>query len=269
MIATDLDGTLLGFDGRISNRTRKALKAALDAGIEVVPATGRPLQLATPVMESLSFVHYWVLANGALTWHNGDSRVMRASWLESDVASRLIQQIRTGVPRAGFAFVGNQDKVAFEPGFERVVPNTVGADPCGDILEEIDGPILKVLVFDQDDPGISAGPRESAVEDLQRRVQQAVGAEATARHSGLSFVELSAGNVTKATALEALASDLGIDAAEVVAFGDYHNDVDMLQWAGRSYAPAHASCDAIEAADETIGSNDEDCVAKVIEQFLG
>jgi len=268
MIATDLDGTLLRYDGSVSMRTRETLAAALDAGIEIVPATGRPLQLAAPVMKSLDFVPYWVLANGALTWHSGESEVVRASWLEPHDATQLIHQIRDLIPQAGFAFVGHQDRVAFEAGFERVVPNTMGTDPCGDILDEFDGPVLKVLVFDKNDPGYTVRRSESVVEDLHRRVQQAVGTQASARHSGLRFIELAAGDVTKATALASLADDLGIDASEVVAFGDYHNDVDMLQWAGLSYAPAHASPDAIGAADHVIGSNDDDSVAGVIEQLL-
>ena len=52
-IATDLDGTLLGSDGRISERTRVAVLGAEDAGLAVVIATGRPPRWIAPIVDQL------------------------------------------------------------------------------------------------------------------------------------------------------------------------------------------------------------------------
>jgi hypothetical protein len=55
----------------------------------------------------------------------------------------------------------------------------------------------------------------------------------------------------------------------VVAIGDMPNDVPMLQWAGRSFAVANAHAAARAAADDVVGSNDDDAVAALIESLLG
>jgi hypothetical protein len=107
-----------------------------------------------------------------------------------------------------------------------------------------------------------------AIEELHRKVDQAVGSDAYATFSGLQFIELAASYVTKATALEHLAADLGVAAGEVAAFGDYQNDVAMLEWSGRSYAMAHATDAAKSVADEVIGSNDDDAVADKIDELV-
>ena len=58
--------------------------------------------------------------------------------------------------------------------------------------------------------------------------------------SATSLLEISAPGVTKASTLALLCADLGIDAADVIAFGDMPNDLPMLGWAGTSYAMADA-----------------------------
>ena len=82
------------------------------------------------------------------------------------------------------------------------------------------------------------------------------------------MVEIAAAGVNKAAALQELAHDLGVDAREVVAFGDYPNDVPMLAWAGLAIAPANAHPDVLAEVDHVTESNDADGVAIAIEGLL-
>ncbi|MCU1373351.1 MAG: Cof-type family hydrolase, partial [Actinomycetia bacterium] len=82
------------------------------------------------------------------------------------------------------------------------------------------------------------------------------------------LLELSAAGVTKAFGLERLATERGIGADEVVAFGDMPNDLPMLAWAGHAVAVANAHPDVIAIAEEVTASNDDDGVALVIERLL-
>ena len=84
-----------------------------------------------------------------------------------------------------------------------------------------------------------------------------------------SLLEISAAGVTKATTLAVLAEQLGIDPADVVAFGDMPNDIDMLTWAGTAYAMADAHPTVRAAADRVAPSNDEDGVASVLSDIFG
>ena len=86
--------------------------------------------------------------------------------------------------------------------------------------------------------------------------------------SGEWVVEIAAAGVNKAAALRELAGDLGIRADEVVAFGDYPNDLPMLAWAGLAIAPANAHADVLAQVDEVTESNDDDGVAISIERLL-
>ncbi|MGF1598507.1 MAG: Cof-type HAD-IIB family hydrolase [Acidimicrobiales bacterium] len=257
MIATDLDGTLLRSDGRVSPRVRSSLLAALDAGVEIVPATGRPRMVAEDVIAELDFVHHWIFANGSVTWHLGRSELVRGFWLDLDLVRDLIGRLRRVVPTAGFA-VEFDDDVAYEPGFEHVVPQMPATPPTDDLVATLDRRVQKLLVFDT----------ARSVEDLYAAVDTVVGDLAVPSYSGLAFIELAASLVTKASAVEHLAADLGIGRDEVAAFGDNHNDIALLRWAGRSFAMANATDDARAAADEVIGSNDEDAVAAKIDELV-
>lgn len=263
MIATDIDGTMLRSDGTLSDRVKTAMAAAVDAGIHVVPATGRPVMVAADVIAAADLPHYWVFANGAITRHLGRDELVRGFWMEQEVTRQLLKQVRASLPGARFALEFEQT-VAFEPGFEAVVPMTPDVDPMDDVLAAVDDPdpaygrIQKILVFD-----LAVG-----LDELFREVQGAAGDDAVASYSGLPFIELAASEVTKATALQLLADDLGLDRGEVACFGDNHNDLPMLQWAGRSYAMGNATDDAKQAADEIIGANDDDGLADKIDELV-
>ena len=264
LIATDIDGTMIRSDGTLSARVKAAMHAAVSAGIPVVPATGRPMVIAHDVIEAAELHSYWIFANGAVTRHMSRDELVRGFWLEQQVAESIVSTLRDVLPEIGFAVEFETD-VAFEKGFEAVVPMTPDHPPIADISEifspEFGGStkrIQKVLAYDL----------STSIDELYQRITEAVGESAVASYSGLPFIELAAGQVTKATALSLLASDLGIEQSRVVAFGDNHNDIPMLEWAGTSYAMANATDDAKAAANEVIASNDDDGVALKIEELL-
>jgi hydroxymethylpyrimidine pyrophosphatase-like HAD family hydrolase len=85
--------------------------------------------------------------------------------------------------------------------------------------------------------------------------------------SNSGLIELSAPGVTKASGLASVADLLGVDRADIVAFGDMPNDVPMLRYAGHGVAMGNAHADARAAADEITASNADDGVAKVLERW--
>lgn len=93
---------------------------------------------------------------------------------------------------------------------------------------------------------------------------------AEATHSSYSgLVEISASGVTKAAGLAWYCARLGIDARDVLAFGDMPNDVPMLTWAGRGVAVANAHRAVLEIADEVTAANSADGVAAYLEKVFG
>ncbi|MGH8919385.1 MAG: HAD family hydrolase, partial [Actinomycetes bacterium] len=88
------------------------------------------------------------------------------------------------------------------------------------------------------------------------------------RSSPTALLEISGLGVSKASTLERCCAERGISSAEVVAFGDMPNDVEMLSWAGTSYAMGNAHPAVIAAASGRTVANNEDGVALVIERIL-
>ncbi len=88
------------------------------------------------------------------------------------------------------------------------------------------------------------------------------------RSSPSALLEISGPGVSKASTLALCCAERGISHEEVVAFGDMPNDVEMLTWAGQSYAMGNAHPDVIAAASGRTVANNEDGVAVVIEQLL-
>lgn len=257
MIASDIDGTMLRSDGTLSPVVQEALHRAWDSGIHVVPATGRPFEIAADVIDALRLDHYWIFANGAVTRHLERDEMIRGFWMDPTIAQGLVVELRAALDDAGFAMELERG-VAYEHGFEDLVPIKPTTPPIDDVLDGMRSRVQKVLIFQE---GLD-------VDELYKRVRDVVGDHAVPSYSGLNFIEVAPALVTKATAAGALAVDLGITAAEVAAFGDNHNDVPLLEWAGRSYAMDNASTDAKAAAGAVIGSNDADGLAHQVHALV-
>jgi Cof subfamily protein (haloacid dehalogenase superfamily) len=257
LVASDLDGTLLRPDETVSERTRRAVAAARDAGITMVLVSGRPPRSIGPLAERVGVGGIAICANGAVLWDLDSGRMVDSSPLAAEVAARLVHALRQAIPGALFA-------VELESGFGREPGWSDGLQPVrpdaleADALELITGPVTKLLVRQPD----------LDFAEVAERARRAVGDDAVVTWAGLRVVEISAAGVTKAFALERLCRRLGIDAGEVVAVGDMPNDLAMLAWAGTGVAVANAAPEVLEAADEVTAANTDDGVALLLERIL-
>jgi len=261
MLAVDIDGTMLRTNGTLSNRVLTALRQAAGVGIHVVPSTGRPEVVAREIIEATGLDQYWVFGNGAVTRHLARDELVRGFWIDRETVLSLMAELRSKLAGVRFA-VEFASTFAYEGGFEHVVPNKPTIPATDDLFAEVSahqGVIQKVLVFDT----------SVDVRVLFDQIRQVSHGRILPTYSGLNFVELAAGNVTKASALRLLADDLGLHAGQVWAIGDNYNDIEMLKWAGVGYAMGNADDHVKSMADVTLPSNDEDGVAVLIERLLG
>lgn len=257
LIATDLDGTIVRSDETISDRTRAALAAAEEAGLVLVFVTGRPPRYMAPVVEATGHRGLAICANGALVYDLDREEVVAEHVLEPAVAARVVAAVRDALPDVTFA-VDRGLGFGHEPGYRArfAVPADV---VVASIDELVSSPVAKLLARHD---GLDA-------DELHARVRALVADLAEVTFSGIDgLLEIGASGVSKAFTLEHLATQHGIAAEEVVAFGDMPNDLPMLAWAGRGVAVANAHPDVLAAADEVTASNDEDGVALVVERLL-
>jgi Cof subfamily protein (haloacid dehalogenase superfamily) len=257
LVATDLDGTLLDSRGELSERTRTVLDRLDGAGVPLVVVTARPLRWMTELWPVVGRHGIGIVSNGAIVYDVAQGRVHELEGIDVEAGLALVAAIRSAVPEAVFAFE-MESGFAYEPAYDEQHHIPEGS-PSGPVEELLTGTTVKVLVKA---PGTDPA-------QLRRAVTAAVGDTATATWSVDGLVEISAAGVTKAAALARVCARLGIDAADVVAFGDMPNDLALLEWVGTSYAVANAHPSVLAAADHVTSSNDEDGVAEALAGIFG
>jgi Cof subfamily protein (haloacid dehalogenase superfamily) len=264
LIASDVDGTLLDDDEKITPRTREAVIAAVDSGAQFVLATGRPPRWVHPVVDALGFAPMAVCANGAVIYDPATDRIVSALTLSADALAELAEIATRIIPGAGLAVerVGNSahdaatPQFVSSPGYEHAWLNPDNTEVS--IEDLFSAPAVKLLIR-------KAGASSS---DMAAALAKHVGLEGDITYStNNGLVEIVPLGISKATGVEELARPLGITAEGVVAFGDMPNDVPMLGWAGLGVAMGNAHPDAVAAADEVTASNADDGVARVLERW--
>lgn len=256
LVATDLDGTLLGADGHVSAYTREVL-ADLDArDVPVIFTTGRPVRWMEELWDEVGGHGLAICSNGGIVYDVTQRRVREHAAVPRDVAMELADLLRAAVPGTTFA-VEHTQGWAREAGFPRHPDDRPIGD--GDFAGIYRDDVVKIL----------AVHAELAPEEFWRRVEDTVGHLVTTTwSSSFALVEISAAGVTKASALATLSAELGVDAAQAVAFGDMPNDLPMLGWAGLACAVENAHPDVLAAADEVVPSNVDDGVARTLARLF-
>ncbi len=266
LIALDLDGTLLGSDhAAIPQRNLDALRAAAAKGVKIAIATGRSWSLVRETAQTLGCVSYGITANGALALDAADEAPLVKFPMDASQCVEIIRILR----RHGLYYelyvdgknymqadeLDGAQEFCLSPAFYDVFMRSVRLVPdmaafAAEMLPE------KFDIF-----YVDAQQRGAVVEELlSTGPLEITGALQT-------NLELTARGVNKGRALAALADKLGLNASQVMAFGDADNDLEMLEWAGWSFAMANATHEAKAAAKFVTGSNAEGGVGMAVEQY--
>jgi Cof subfamily protein (haloacid dehalogenase superfamily) len=279
LIAIDVDGTLLPTNSQIiSERNARALRAAQEAGITVVIATGRRPAYTVPLLTGLGLRADTPLiaSNGAVLSTMGGGVIDRCH-MPARVARGLC-----GVLRPFGSVVFTFDR----PGRGELVLEDLEAahgriamwvETNRNAIEVVKP--LELALVDGDDPvqGMAAGKinemreAEKALKESEWSAEcESVRTEYPARD--ISILDLLPPGVSKGWALERLAARLGVDRKETMAIGDNWNDLGMLEWAGQGIVMANAA-EELRALAKSRGwklapSNDDDGVAIVLEAAL-
>lgn len=259
LVALDIDGTLMSYDGVISDGVRQAVRDLVAAGVHVVLATGRGAHSAVPVALDLGLTEGWVVcSNGAVTARLDADEA--AGFEITDVVTfdpgPALRAIALELPDALYAVedlgVGFRVSSPFPAGELSGEMEVVGFD------ELAATPATRVVIRA---PGASPEEFHAIVERVGlHEVEYAVGWTA--------WLDLTPGGVSKASALEAVRRRLGVEPFATAAVGDGGNDLQMLQWAARGVAMGHARDDVRAAADEVTGTIDDDGALATLRSLL-
>ncbi|MFI6366695.1 HAD family hydrolase [Nocardia sp. NPDC050630] len=264
MVATDVDGTLIDHDERVTARTKAAVAALITDGVPFVLATGRPPRWIDPVVEGLGYAPLCVCGNGAVIYDSAADRVLTSRTLDVDTLAWIADLAERALPGCGLAAerVGASAHDAVTPQFvsspeyEHAWLNPDDTEVSRE--EVIDAPAIKMLVR----------LRGTLSADMRAVLAPLIGDRADITYStDHGLIEVSAPGVTKASGLAIVAQRLGVEHSAIIAFGDMPNDVPMLTMVGHGVAMANAHPEALAAADEVTAANNEDGVAQVLERW--
>lgn len=260
LVALDIDGTLLGHDGSLRPTVVEAITRLRGAGVHVVLATGRSIPAVLPV------AHWLDLTEGAAVCSNGAVTIRLDP---SDPRGHQVTDVVTFDPGPAVRALVALDPevlVAVEDlgeGFKVTSPFPVGELVAPTQVVTLDEllaePVSRVT--------LRAPGRESA--HFAELIAQ-VGLHGVTYAVGwTAWLDLTPPGVSKASALDDVRAQLGVDPAATVAIGDGQNDLEMLRWAGLGVAMGNADAGTIATADVVTGTVDEDGAVEVLTALLG
>ena len=278
LIATDMDGTLLKDNKRISSRSLAALETASKKGIEIVIATGRSYSTLKKYTDLFSFDCYLITNNGAII-RNKAHEVEKSVSLKPNATANIIKVLKKYKVYFHSSDAENIYIQSYRARFveaKRFLKHEYSSPISlykSLLLKMILDKNLKKVDFckfmEQDillNTFFILSDEESTLREVEDQLIKIEGVAVTSSSS--NNIEALSKEASKGAALSYIGEKLQIENREMIAIGDQLNDLSMIQSSGLGVAMANADEKVLEKADWVTKSNEENGVAHVIEQFL-
>lgn len=260
LVAVDMDGTLLDDDKRVPDALWPLLERMRERGILFVPASGRQLATLKQLFADHVSDMVFIAENGAFVVR-GEQEIS-ADAVDPAFAASVVRRVRALAAAGtdlGLVVCGKRSAYIerTDAAFRAQADLYYVALEAVDDLLAVDDQVLKLAIFDFGE----IAPTAEALDDLAATHQVVV--------SGEHWIDVMNRGVSKGHALEGLQQALGVSRDQTAAFGDYLNDLEMLQAAGLSFAMANAHPVLREAARFEAPANTEAGVVSVLHRLLG
>ncbi len=279
LIATDLDGTLLDAEGRVTDYTARVFRQVQQQGVRVVLATGRALPYFAEVRRALDTDahpgNFYFAFNGGVI-HPGDgSPEQIAPGLELPVVARLLA-LAHRLDLEALCYSGPDRWCYTRPGFARRRLDYLQSHglPVEENVEHLMGQ-NRLLVSPACPPDMGPCAKVALLHSSRRlaqvlpQVQAVAGPDAKAMLVTPSWLEVVPAAVNKGVALGRILRQCGLDPARAAAFGDGENDLEMLAAVGHGYAMENAFPQVRAAAARLAPPNTADGVARTVAALCG
>jgi len=269
---TDLDGTLLDDDARLSDRTRSGLINLLDEGLPLTVASARSVVAMQSILAGLDLPLPVIEFNGAFISDLVTGRHLVTHDLGADNAVAAYEfSLAAGCLPFVSSFDGVSDRLYYSevrnPGMAWYVEDRLAsedsrlcrtADPSSKLSEQV----VCLTVIDR--PDVVTDLREGLIREFDGTLSVTVFPNLYIDDS--AWLTVHSTRATKDQALATLLDMHGLSEAETVAFGDSENDIPLFRCADRAIAVGNASAEIKSLASEVIGPNNEDSVVEFLER---
>lgn len=264
-IGTDLDGTLLNSESKISKENIRAIRLAVSQGKSFAICSGRTLSSVKGFLEDdLQIPGYKVLLNGAVIFNPDNQKIS-----DRPMAKSVVDQLLQSVNGYGFKVVidGLDSTYVTDPElsgatyFEGVIKNNILVSSVEELRKVNDHPdsVIYKVCFSSS---------QERLPQLIKKIESFTAMPVVISRSGERYYEINALDCTKLAALQRISEISGIRINEFMCFGDYGNDLEMLRGVGYGVAMENALPEVKEVCQYVTKTNDQNGVAHMINQVL-
>lgn len=285
LAAIDLDGTMLNQYGVVTQSTKEAIQKAQEAGIEVIIASGRPIDSIKTIAKEIKSEKYFISGNGAIIYDMAKNEIIYENTLKKQKALEIIKICEENsiyyniYTEKEIIAKSLQCNVLYyhKENANRAEQDKTHISIVENVYEYIanrDEKIVKITVCDSNQVIFHSIMRKLKeldeievleVSHMSRKIIKQGTEEIPIEYF---YTEISAKNVDKWNALEFLKEKMNIKTEEIIAIGDNINDKKMIENAGLGVAMGQSHPTVKEAADQITSSNLEDGVAQFLYSII-
>ena len=256
LVFTDMDGTLLKDNKKLPKNTKEILKAMMEKGVICGIATGRSLASLYRDFDGIEKDLAYIVENGALAFYKG--KYLYAQTMSKNSIHKIVDlltSIEGVLPIA--ACMNHTYTLPCDETIKTYLNHYYPVIETVDSLHDIEEGIVKITLYNTDG---KAEERVTLFDSLKDDINVSI--------SGVEWIDFASKGTNKGMGIVAFQKALGIEKEEIMAFGDYMNDYEMLQEVGESYAMKNAYPKIKEISKHIIGTNEEEAVIQtLIEKF--
>ena len=287
IVAIDLDGTLLNSFGEITIRTKEVLKKAIDKGVKIVLASGRPVSAIENIASEIGSEEYLISGNGALVYDIKQKEIVYDKFLskeqvleivdiceENSIYCNVYTELEVIAKSLNYNVLFYHKENSKKPEGKRTNINIVSN--LRKYIEELDenSKFLKVTVCDPNRlifNGIIRKLRNIEtidVLDVSHMSRKTIKDGTDDVQIEYFYTEITNKNVNKWSAIEFLLEKLNINKEEVLTIGDNMNDLEMIQNAGLGIVMGNSNPKMKEIAKEIVSDNNSEGVLEAFNKFI-
>ena len=286
LVAIDLDGTMLNHYGEISERTKETVRRCIEKGVEIVLASGRPIDSIKTIAEELGIKGYFIAGNGALVYDIRKNEMIYENYIKKEKVLEIIKICEEN----SIAYNVYTDKVILTTNLkfnvlyyykenlkkeENKQTNISIVENMYEYVENMkDEKFLKITICDQNSTifhSIIKKVKEISdievldISHMSRKIIKQGTEEIPVEYF---YTEISASNVDKWEAIEFLRKRMGLAKEEIMTIGDNINDKKMIENAGMGIAMKSSTMEILKIARDITETNDNDGVAIALEKYV-
>ena len=285
LVAIDLDGTMLNSYGVVSEETKNTIKEVEKQGIEVIIASGRPIDSIKQIAKEIESKNYFIAGNGAIIYDMKKDEIIYEKTLSKEKVLEIIKKCEEN--SISYNVYTEKEILAtslkynvlyyHKENLKKEENKKTKINIVNNMYEYVknkeDARYLKITICDENKTVFNSiikklkDIKNIEILDVSHMARKTIVQGTEEYQISYYYTEISTENVDKWDAIQFLIEKLNIKKEEVIAIGDNINDKKMIENSGVGIAMKQSTPSILEVADEITEGNNEDGVAKILQKY--